>query len=350
VSAGLTREVKELALQLGFARVGIAEAVALPEEAERLQDWLAKERHGQMAYMAETAEVRSDPRHAGMLPSARSVIVVATAYARSPALAPLAPAGRIARYAQGRDYHGLLYDRVRALKRRLHAEGATARACVDSMPLLERAWAARSGVGFIGKNACLIVPGLGSHVLLSAILTSAELVPDSPMKERCGSCRLCLDACPTRAFVAPRVLDARRCVAYLTIEHEGSIDPELRSGMGDWLFGCDACQDVCPFNRAQVPPPTAADPYAPHAKLEELGTEDFLRMDDAVFDRYTRGSPLRRAGRESMARNAAIVLGNRADKRYLPLLERSAAEDPSAVVREAAAWGVARLCDEPDDA
>jgi epoxyqueuosine reductase len=144
------------------------------------------------------------------------------------------------------------------------------------------------------------------------------------------------------------VLDARRCVAYLTIEHEGSIDPELRSGMGDWLFGCDACQDVCPFNRAQVPPPTAADPYAPHAKLEELGTEDFLRMDDAVFDRYARGSPLRRAGRESMARNAAIVLGNRGDKRYLPLLERSAAHDPSAVVREAAAWGAARLRDDPD--
>jgi epoxyqueuosine reductase len=340
----LSREIKALALELGFARVGIAEAAALPEDAERLNAWLAAEHHGQMAYMAETAQVRADPRHPEMMPTARSVIVVATAYARAPGMPPLSAAGgRIARYAQGRDYHPLLYDRLRAIKRKLRDAGATARACVDSMPVLERAWAARAGIGFIGKNACLIVPGLGSHVLLSAVLTSAALVPDAPMRERCGQCRLCLDACPTRAFRAPRVLDARRCIAYLTIEHEGAIEPELRAGIGDWVFGCDVCQDVCPYNRAEQPPPIAADPHAPRGRLLELGIEDFLRMDEAVFDRYTRGTALRRAGREGMARNAAIAIGNTRDKRHLPLLQQAAERDPSEVVREAARWATARI-------
>jgi epoxyqueuosine reductase len=346
--AALSGEIKALALELGFVRVGIAEAAALPEDAERLRAWLDAEHHGQMAYMAETAEVRSDPRHPDMLPSARSVIVLATSYARASALPPMAGGGRIARYAQGRDYHPILYDRLRAMKRKLRAAGATARACVDSMPVLERAWAVRAGVGFIGKNACLIIPGVGSHVLLSAVLTSAELVPDAPMRERCGNCRLCLDVCPTQAFRGPRVLDARRCVAYLTIEHEGAIDPELRTGVGEWLFGCDACQDVCPFNRAQPPQPIAADPHAPRDRLRELGTEDFLKMDEAVFDRYTRGTALRRAGREGMARNAALVLGNARDKRYLPLLEKIAAHDRSEVVREAASWAKDRLAQSQD--
>jgi epoxyqueuosine reductase len=345
----LTREIKALALELGFARVGIAQAAALPEDAERLRAWLASDHHGQMAYMAETADVRADPRHPEMMPSARSVIVVATAYARAPGLAPLSAAGgRIARYAQGRDYHPLLYDRLRAIKRKLRDAGATARACVDTMPVLERAWAARSGIGFIGKNACLIVPGLGSHVLLSAVLTSAELAPDSPMRERCGQCRLCLDACPTRAFREARVLDARRCIAYLTIEHEGAIDPALRPDMGDWVFGCDVCQDVCPYNRAEQPQPIAADPHAPRERIRELGIEDFLRMDEPVFDRYTRGTALRRAGREGMARNAAIAIGNTRDKRHLPLLGQVAERDPSEVVREAARWAAERLARSED--
>ncbi|HET6333898.1 MAG TPA: tRNA epoxyqueuosine(34) reductase QueG [Polyangiales bacterium] len=341
--AALSGEIKALALELGFVRVGFAEASALPEDAARLQAWLAAEHHGQMAYMAETAGVRSDPRHPDMMPSARSVIVLATAYSRAAALPPLPGGGRIARYAQGRDYHPVLYDRLRAIKRKLRDAGATARACVDSMPILERAWAVRAGLGFIGKNACLIVPGVGSHVLLSAVLTSAELVSDTPMRERCGNCRLCLDACPTRAFKAPRTLDARRCIAYLTIEHEGAIDSELREGVGDWIFGCDVCQDVCPYNRTEQPQPIAADPHAPRDRLRELGTEDFLRMDEAVFDRYTRGTALRRAGREGMARNAALALGNGRDKRHLPLLEQVASRDPSEVVREAASWARDRL-------
>jgi epoxyqueuosine reductase len=348
-AAELTAQIKTLALELGFTRVGVARAEPLSEDAVRLSEWLAAGHHGQMAYMQENADVRADPTHSGMLPSARSIIVLATAYARSPALEGPVP-GKIARYAQGRDYHGLLYDRTRALRRVLRAEGASVRACVDTLPALERAWAARAGVGFVGKNACVIVPGVGSHVLLSLLVTSAELEPDAPMRERCGDCRLCLDACPTQAFVGPKQLDARRCISYLTIEHDGAIDAPLQAQMGPWLFGCDVCQDVCPYNRtARMESSAAADPFAPRGRLRELAAEDFLLMDDACFDRYSRGSALRRAGRNSMARNAALVLGNSGDKRYLPVLSKAAETDVSPLVRDAARWAHAQLC-EPSDA
>jgi len=343
VTAGATSaEIKRLALELGFARVGVARAEALSEDAKRLHAWLAAGHHGQMAYMADNVEVRSDPRHEGMLPSACSVIVLATAYARSPALEGPHP-GRMARYAQGRDYHALLYDRTRVLRRYLREHGAAVRASVDTLPVLERAWAARAGVGFVGKNACIIVPGLGSHVLLSTLVTSAELEPDEPLRERCGDCRLCLDVCPTRAFVAAKELDARRCISYLTIEHEGPIDESLRADMGQWLFGCDACQDVCPFNRRPQRQEEGPDPFAPRGRLLGLGAEDFLAMDEACFDRYSRGSAMRRAGRDSMARNAAIVLGNSRERRYLPVLARASERDRSEVVRDAARWAIARL-------
>ena len=342
VDRALSERVKALALDNGFARVGIARAEPLAEDGARLEAWLAAGYHGQMAYMQEDADVRADPTHSGMLPSARSVIVLATAYARRPGLSNLEP-GRIARYAQGRDYHGLLYDRTRPLRRLLRAHGATARACVDTLPVLERAWAVRAGLGFVGKNACLIIPGLGSHLLLTAIVTSAELEPDAPQRERCGECTLCVDACPTRAFVGPKQLDARRCIAYLTIEHEGPIAEDLRADMGDWLFGCDVCQDVCPFNRTSQPTPDGPDPLAPRERWAELGAEDFLRMNADDFDRYSRNSALRRAGRQSMARNAAIVLGNAGDKRHLPVLQRAAAQERSPVVASAASWALTRL-------
>ena len=337
----LSARIKASAAALGYVRVGIARAEPLAEDAARLAQWLAAGHHGQMTYLQDNLEVRADPTHAGMLPSARSVVVLATAYAQSSALAGVLP-GRIARYAQGRDYHALLYDRTRPLRRVLRAAGANVRAAVDTLPVLERAWAVRAGLGFVGKNACLIIPGIGSHVLLSVLITSAELVADPPMRERCGACRLCLDACPTRAFVAPRQLDARRCISYLTIEHEGPIAEELRADMGGWLFGCDVCQDVCPFNRTAQATPAGPDPFAPRERWAELGAEDFLRMDEQTFERYSRGSALRRAGRESMARNAAIALGNVGDRRHLPVLQRAAAER-TPVVADAARWALGRL-------
>lgn len=345
----LTDELKALALSQGFSRAGVAAVTPLEADAEHFRRWLATGYHGSMAYLEETAQVRVDLAHPRMLPRARSVLALATPYARAQTAnpdAPLAP-GRIARYAQGRDYHPLLYDRARPLKRLLRARGHSARACVDTLPALERAWAARAGLGFIGKNACLIVPGVGSHVLLTLVVTDAELASDAPIDARCGQCTLCLDACPTRAFVAPRVLDARRCISYLTIEHEGEIDRSLREAMGTWLFGCDACQDVCPYNRAQLPEPARTEPFSPRLRAAELGAEDLLRMDEACFERYSRGMPMRRAGRDGMARNAAIVLGNAGEPRHLPLLVDRAERDPSATVRDAARWAVERLSTKP---
>jgi len=344
--AGLKSELAERARALGFSRFGVARAEPLSEEGERLRRWLAAERHGEMGYMADTLAVRRDVNHPGMLPSARSVVVLATAYARVEPPSGPAP-GRVARYAQGRDYHNVLQKRARKLAELLRTRGHQARAGVDSLPIYERAWAQRAGLGFIGKNCCLIVPGLGSHVLLSALVTSAELPPDAPMKERCGRCTACLDGCPTRAFVGPRELDARRCISYLTIEQRGAIVEELRPAMGSWLFGCDACQDVCPFNRTEPLAPEATEPFRADPRWQRP-LSDFLHMDDASFSACSVGSPIKRPGRIGMARNAAIVLGNSGDRRYLPLLEQSARTHDSALVRESAGWAAERLRGVPE--
>ena len=330
------------AAELGFQRFGVAEAAALGVEAERLRAWLADGRHGEMHYMAETAEVRGDPRHGGMLRSARSIVVLATAYARSETPEGAAP-GRVARYAQGRDYHNVLLKRARKLANVLRAEGFATRTGVDSLPIYERAWAQRAGLGFIGKNSCLIVPGLGSHVLLTTLVTSAVLAPDAPIKERCGTCTLCLDACPTRAFVGPRELDARRCISYLTIEQRVAIPEPLRTDVGSWLFGCDACQDVCPYNQTKPRPEQETMPFATHTRWREHDAVDLLNMDDQQFDVFAEGSPIRRAGRVGMARNAAVVLGNAGDKRHLPLLEAAATSHDSALVRESAEWAARQI-------
>ena len=318
----LAQQLKALAAQLGFARSGIAQAEPLHEDGERLRAWLAAGHHGGMAFMERSAEIRPDPGHRDMLPSARSVLVLAAACPQPPPASTDAPRlspGRVARYAHGRDYHNVLRTKLKPLLRVLRGVGHNARATVDAMPLLERAWAQRAGLGFIGKNSCLIVPGLGSHVMLAAIVTSAELPADAPQRERCGECRACLDVCPTRAFVAPRTLDARRCISYLTIEHRGAIDPELQPAIGDWLFGCDACQDVCPFNRAEAREPSMPGLDAPRA-WHALDAERLLQLNDAELLALTEGSPLRRPGAEGLRRNARIVLANVRARRVLPVV------------------------------
>lgn len=334
---------------LGFARVGVARAEPLAIEGERLRAWLAAERHGVMTYMADSAAARVDPTLAhgapggpGLLPSAKSVIVLAMPYARGSERVGPTP-GRVARYARGRDYHNVAGRRARTLAKWLRRQGHKCRATCDTMPIMERAWAERAGLGFIGKNCCLIVPGLGSHVLLATVLTSAELEPDAPQPERCGSCTLCLEGCPTRAFVAPRELDARKCISYLTIEESRPPPEELRAQLGDWLFGCDVCQDVCPFNRTAVPTEESTRAFAADPRWDAHDAAALLRMDEATFAAYAAGSPIQRAGRSGMARNAAIVLGNSLDKRHLPVLRESAERDADEGVREAARWAAARL-------
>ena len=223
----------------------------------------------------------------------------------------------------------------------------SARPLCDEEPVLERAWAAGAGLGFVGKNGLLIVPGVGSMVLLGEVVTTLALDADEPIAERCGSCTRCLDACPTRAFARPFVLDARRCVAYLTIEKAGAIPDEHREGVGEHLFGCDDCQTVCPFNagtEARSAPSTEdGAPFAPLERWSTTRLEDLLALDDDGWRALSEGTPLKRAGRAGAARNAAIVLGNRGDAGVAATLQRAAGLHDDPAVREAAGWACARL-------
>lgn len=337
----LKDELLRRAAALGFDRAGVAHVEPLGRDADALTTFVEDGKHGQMAWLKDTLPVRLDPSHPDMLSGARTILALATSYLRDEGDVGPSPAV-VARYARGRDYHNVIGTRAKKLAAYLRTVGHRARSSVDSMPVLERAWAQRAGLGFIGKNGCLIVPGLGSHVLLAAVITDAVLPPDLPMDERCGSCRRCLDACPTDAFEGERKLDARKCISYLTIEHRGPIDPALRPRLGRWLLGCDACQDVCPFNKTSPPSAARTEPFAPHPRWQTDAAQ-LLTMDEASFDGWSLGSPVRRLGVENAARNAAYVLGNGGDKRHLPVLRSAAAEHPSEVVREAASWAIDQL-------
>lgn len=338
----LTARVKAEAEAAGFARTGIAEAGELGEEGAQLDAWLAAGCHGQMTWMADTAPVRKDPRDPKMLAQARSVIVMAAPYAQAYGYEGPGPA-RIAKYAHGRDYHNVLSKKSRKVARLLQDEGFAARIAVDSKPVFERAWAERAGLGFVGKNCCLIVPGIGSHVFLACVVTTAPLNADAPIERRCGSCTLCLEACPTKAFSEPRRLDARRCISYLTIEHRGPIPIEHRKALGPWAFGCDACQDVCPYNQASGATSQSLDAFAPGSRWMDFDLTSLLQMSEGEFRDWSEGSPLKRARREGLARNAALVLGNRGDARHLPILESASRNHPDEVVREAADWARSEL-------
>lgn len=343
MGALLKAEIESMANELGFLRFGVAKAERLDEEANYLEEYLREGREASMSWLSETAEVRIDPRHEGMLPSAQSVLVFAYPYPRLREPLHYGP-GRIARYAEGRDYHNVLKKKLLRIERFLHERGFEARHSVDSRPVFERAWARRAGIGFIGKNCCLIVPGYGSHLFLATVITSAELPPDAPLDGNfCGSCTACLDACPTDAFVSEFRLDSNRCVSFLTIEERGSIPVELETGIGEWLFGCDRCQDVCPFNRSKRIPDHDQGPFDPLPVHRELDLETIFDLDDERFRETFAGSPLKRARRDGLARNAAIVLGNRAAKRALPVLRRVHETHEAPMVREAASRSIKRL-------
>ena len=338
----LTEDLKQRVIALGFARVGVAKAEPLHPETAQLSAWVRQSHHGSMDYMARTADVRCDPTHAGMLPQAQSIVVAAASYGGGSPNPDLGP-GKIARYAHGRDYHAVLHRRLDKVARWLRQCGFATRCAIDRLPVLERAWAQRAGVGFIGKNCCLIVPGLGSHVLIATLITAAPLRADMPIQSGCGTCRRCLDACPTEAFVAPHQLDAKRCISYLTIEHRGAIDESLRGRIGDWFFGCDACQDACPYNHGKAQQSAAVDGLGPDARWSQLTAADFLSQPAEEVSQWLVGSALRRAGPESLARNAAMVLANTGDRRHLPVLHQAANSHASAVVREAASVAALQL-------
>jgi epoxyqueuosine reductase len=319
--------------------VGIAPAAEADDHA-LLCTWLGRGFAGEMAYMNRHAEARRHP--SSILPAVRSVIMVGMHY-KPPDPSVLGDAARVARYAWGADYHDVLRQRLNALLAWLQQEvpGCEGRGVVDTAPLLERDFARRAGLGWVGKNTMLLNKRLGSYTVLGALLVSLRLAADRPhLANHCGTCTACLDACPTNAFAGPGQLDARRCISYLTIELRGPIPTDLRPQVGDWLFGCDICQEVCPWNRKA---PAVDEPaFGPRAGLPDLDAVEVLGLSEDEFRRRFRGTALSRPKRRGLLRNAAIVLGNRGDPAALPALRRAAA-DPELLVREAAQWAIRRI-------
>jgi epoxyqueuosine reductase len=335
----VAERIKDQARGLGFALAGVARAVEA-DGFTRLQEWLAHGYAGEMAYMGRYATERRHP--AAVLPEVRSVVMVGMEYgsqaacglaAESQSLSRKRLTGKIARYAAGPDYHDVLRDRLNRLLAWVQVEfaGTRGRGVVDTAPLLERDFARRAGLGWIGKNTMLINKHRGSYFFLGALLLDMELDPDAPhVADHCGTCTACLDACPTDAFAGPGWLDARKCISYLTIELRSPVPEELRPGVGDWLFGCDVCQEVCPWNRKDTTEPESVD------------AAELLSLTEAEFRNRYRGTALARTKRRGLLRNAALVLGNTGDERALPAL-RQALDDPESLVRDAAAWAIERI-------
>jgi len=337
---GLTADLKQEARWLGFDLVGVAPAV-VPTGYDRYLDWLEAGREAGMSYLRRHAEAKAHPRH--VLEGVRSVVVVGMIYGE-PDRSPIGPSqGRIARYARGNDYHEILWRKLETLLNWLKARhpGVVGRATCDTAPLLERDFARMAGLGWIGKNTCLIDRKAGSFTVLGSLLVNIELACDTPMESNhCGTCTRCLDACPTNAFVGPYQLDARKCISYWTIEHKGSIPDQESESLGDWVFGCDVCQDVCPWNRKA---PGGREPGL-DARPGQSNPDiiDWLSRDPAAFSRTLKGTALARSKRSGLLRNAALILGNRRNREAVPvLIDRLSDSDP--IIRQASAWALGRI-------
>ena len=357
----LSNRLKAAARELGFTLAGACPAVT-PQGASRLAEWLARGYGGEMDYLAERQAAYEHPRH--VLDGVRSVLMLGMPY-RTAEPQPVFPGqGRVSRYAWGEgDYHDLIHDRLKQLIGVLKGEvpEAKARGVVDTAPLLEREFAQLAGLGWIGKHTLLINKPAGSYFFLAALLTDEELAYDEPFaSDHCGTCRACLDACPTNAFPQPYVLDATRCISYLTIELREAIDAELRSGIGEWLFGCDVCQEVCPWNQKQSPSlrpfprrrgseterhggHSLQEPeFEPQESMNPVDLIGLFELDDEGFRARFRQTPLWRAKRRGILRNAAIVLGNQRATGALDVLIRGLSDDEP-LVRGACAWALGRI-------
>lgn len=342
-AAALTNALKTEAERLGFGPVGVSAAVE-PTGISRFRQWLDAGYGGTMRYLDDRFEAYAHPRH--VLEGVRSLMIMALRYRTVEPPATVEPGhGRVSRYAWGVDYHDVLHERLHALADFLRAQRpeAKVRGVVDSAPLLEREFAQRAGLGWIGKHTLLLNREVGSWFFLSALLTDQELAYDTATEtDHCGTCTACLDACPTDAFVAPYVLDATKCLSYTTIELREPIPMELRAGQGDWVFGCDVCQDVCPWNRKV---PAVDEPeFVPLEGMNPLDLVALFVLDDDAFRRRFRNTPLWRAKRRGLLRNAAIVLGNQRATHALPALRRGLT-DAEPLIREACEWAIAKISD-----
>jgi epoxyqueuosine reductase len=315
---------------------------AIPEAQDRLAAWLDDGHHGSMGWMAETPERRADPR--ALWPGAKSIVVLGVNYA--PSFDPLATLerkdrGTISVYARSRDYHDVIKGRLKALAGFLVARGGgEVKVFVDTAPVMEKPLAQAAGLGWQGKHSVLVSREFGNWLFLGSIFTSLDLPPDAPEPDRCGSCRRCLDICPTDAFPAPYRLDSRRCISYLTIEHKGHIAPELREGIGNRIFGCDDCLAVCPWNKF-----AKAGREARLVQRDEFAAPplaELARLDDAAFREKFAGTPIKRTGRDRFIRNVLIAIGNSGRPKLADEAVRLL-DDPSPLVRAMAVWAAARL-------
>jgi epoxyqueuosine reductase len=343
----LAERTKALALAVGFDLAGIADAVPRPE-TEFLRGWLARGFAGEMAYLERRVEERVDPRR--VLDGARSIVAVGLVYDPETARAEGPESAAIARYAGGDDYHDVMLDRLRALESGLAAmidAPIATRAYVDTGPVQERVFAAYAGLGWIGKNTCLIHPALGSYLFLGVLLTDLPLEPDTREPDHCGSCRACLDACPTGALVDPYLLDANRCISYTTIEARGPIPESLRAEHGNWVFGCDICQEVCPWNlreRRSVPDDREGLRARIAARDEWLrpSLQWILELDEERWRAATRKTAMRRTRYRGLIRNALVAAGNSRDP-SLAAAVRPHTESEDSMLAEHARWALAQI-------
>lgn len=340
-------DIKSFARALGFDAVGITPAASIPESETAFKQWIEAGFQGGMKYLEDYAVRKKELEE--QIPGAKSIIVLGVSYFTRSREEDRVPGGssqgRVARYAWGQDYHTIVRERLRALEDFIRSKVPQARclSCVDTRPVFERSYAERAGIGFRGRHTNLLSRELGPWFFLSEIITDLELSPDAPQDHgSCGTCTDCIDVCPTRAIVEPGKIDARKCIAYLTIEHKGVIPREIRSLMGDWVFGCDACLNTCPFTRfsketswEQLKPESGAGRSLDLPALFEIKT-------NSEYETRFRGTPLLRATRKMMLRNAAIVLGNAGDPKAVPVLARALREEVP-LVKIHAAWALGRI-------
>jgi len=300
--------IKQLALELGFSYCGISQADFLNDEAPRLEAWLNKGMHGEMSYMENHFDMRLDPRL--LVPGAKSVVSFLFNYFPDPKYTVVPGALKISKYAWGEDYHLVVKDKLKLLMQRLtESVGAVeGRAFVDSAPVLDKAWARKSGLGWIGKNANLIHKRQGSFFFIAELIIDLELESDGPVADHCGTCRACIDACPTDAIVEPYIVDGSKCISYFTIELKKELPTEWASRMDEWLFGCDVCQDVCPWNRFSI---ANQEPrFSPREQLLRMTSGEWMDLSEEVFTQLARRSPLKRKGFDGLRKNAQILADN----------------------------------------